>query len=319
MREKWTAEDVPDQAGRTAVVTGANSGLGFTTADVLAARGAHVVLACRDAARAAAAAERIRAGSPDARLSVVELDLGAMASVRSAAERLRADHPRIDLLINNAGVLEPPRPTTADGFEAHLGINHLGAFALTGLLIDLLAPVPGSRVVAVSSISARYGRIHRDDLQLTGRHERSAGYAQSKLANLLFTRELQRRLAAAGAGTIAVAAHPGNSRTNLVRHIGAVSRFLADQRWAWLTGWAIQPVELGALAQLRAATDPAAEGGDYYGPPGRAQFVGHPERVAPPPAALDEDVAGWLWAESERLTGVSYPLEGTRSGIQSIQ
>jgi NAD(P)-dependent dehydrogenase (short-subunit alcohol dehydrogenase family) len=308
---RWTARDVPDQSGRTAVVTGANSGIGFATAAVLAARGARVVLACRSRERGRAAADRIRVASPDAELAVAEVDLGDLASVRAAADRLRADHPRIDLLINNAGVLEPPQARTVDGFETHLGVNHLGAFALTGMLIERLVEVAGSRVVAVSSFSHRFGRIHRDDLQLTGRHSSAAAYAQSKLANLLFTYELQRRLAAAGAATIAVAAHPGNARTEVARSLGPVVQFLADPRLSWLTRWVVQPAAIGALGVLRAATDPAARGGDFFGP---RRFIGHPLRIESSPASHDEQVAAWLWAESERLTGVAFRLDATRSG-----
>ncbi|HWN61692.1 MAG TPA: oxidoreductase, partial [Streptosporangiaceae bacterium] len=201
-RELWTAADVPDQAGRMAVITGANSGIGFETARVLAEHGAAVILACRDAGKAKDAAARIAVTAPQAAVTVIRLDLASLASVREAADEIRASHDPLDLLINNAGVMVPPPGVTADGFELQIGTNHLGHFALTGLLLDRLLPVEGSRVVTVSSNSHRSGRIHLDDLQSAGR---VAGYSQSKLANLLFTYELQRRLTAADARTAALA------------------------------------------------------------------------------------------------------------------
>ena len=199
MSEKWTERDVPEQQGRVAVVTGANTGLGFETARVLAARGASVVLAVRDVEKGKQAAARIAETAPGADLTVQELDLTSLESVRAAAAELRARHPRIDLLINNAGVMYTPRQTTRDGFELQFGTNHLGHFALTGLLLDLLLPVPGSRVVTVSSLGHRIrARIHFDDLQWERSYDRVAAYGQSKLANLMFTYELQRRLTAHG-------------------------------------------------------------------------------------------------------------------------
>jgi NAD(P)-dependent dehydrogenase (short-subunit alcohol dehydrogenase family) len=195
MSETWSARDVPSLAGRTAVVTGGNSGIGFEAARILAARGATVVLACRDTGRAKDAADRITAAAPAAAVRVIRLDLASLASVREAAGEIRAGHQRLDLLINNAGVMIPPYGTTADGFELQFGINHLGHFALTGLLLDRLLPVPGSRVVTVASLAHRPGRIDFADLQSRRRYRRQAAYGQSKLANLLFTYELQRRLA----------------------------------------------------------------------------------------------------------------------------
>jgi NAD(P)-dependent dehydrogenase (short-subunit alcohol dehydrogenase family) len=309
----WTAADVPDQTGRTAVVTGANTGLGYETALVLAARGATTVLACRDVGKGERAADRIRTAHPAARLAVTELDLGSLESVRAAAARLGDEHPRIDLLINNAGLMGPRETHTADGFEIHLGVNHLGHFALTGLLLDRLLTTPGSRVVTVSSIGHRRGRLHRDDLQLTGERSRNAAYFQSKLANLLFSYELGRRLTAAGAGTLAVAAHPGNSNTDLIRNFPPPARLLMHPRLRFLHSWLVQQPPIAALGTLRAAVDPDAPNGGYYGPPGRAQFTGHPQKVDSSPASHDEDDARWLWAESERLTGVTYRIEPARS------
>src|SRR5713101_4846048 len=211
MNAKWTSGDVPGQQGRLAVVTGANTGLGFETARVLAARGASVVLAVRDTEKGKRAAARIVGAAPGTDVTVQPLDLASLDSVRAAAGELRARHPRIDLLVNNAGVMFPPRQATRDGFELQFGTNHLGPFALTGLLLEQMLPVPGSRVVTVSSIAHRLGaRIHFDDLQSERSYSRVGAYGQSKLANLMFTYELQRRLAPRGT-TIAAAAHPGGS------------------------------------------------------------------------------------------------------------
>src|SRR6266478_9700434 len=209
MRATWTSGDVPGQHGRLAVVTGANTGLGFETAQVLAARGASVVLAVRDIEKGKRAAARITGTVPGANIMVQPLDLTSLDSIRAAAGELRAQHPRIDLLVNNAGVMFPPNWTTGDGFELQFGTNHLGHFAFTGLLLEQMLPVPGSRVVTVSSLAHRIGaRINFGDLQSQRSYSRAGAYSQSKLANLLFTYELQRRLSGAGT-TIAVAAHPG--------------------------------------------------------------------------------------------------------------
>jgi NAD(P)-dependent dehydrogenase (short-subunit alcohol dehydrogenase family) len=257
----WREPDVPGQAGRTAVVTGANSGLGFETARVLAERGATVVLACRDPGKARDAVARIAGTAPRASLSVVRLDLASLASVRDAAAELRDGHDVLDLLINNAGLMMPPYGRTEDGFELQFGTNHLGHFALTGLLLDRMLAVPGSRVVTLSSNGHRMGRIDFGNLQWEHGYRRPAAYGRSKLANLLFSYELQRRLAAAGAATAALAAHPGTSRTELTRHLPA-----------WMRVGALvvpnQSSATGALPTLRTATDPAASGGEYYGPAG---------------------------------------------------
>src|SRR4029077_6003924 len=224
MKATWTTDDVPGQHGRLAVVTGANTGLGFETARVLAARGASVVLAVRDIEKGKAAAARIAGTAPGADVTVQPLDLASLESVRAAAGELRARHPAIDLLVNNAGAMVPPRPATPDGFELQLGTNHLGHFALPGLLLEQMLPVPGSRVVTVSSLAHRIGaRINFDDLQAERSYRRVAAYSQSKLANLLFTYELHRRLSGAATTTIAVAAHPGLAATELARHTPAIA------------------------------------------------------------------------------------------------
>ena len=315
MATRWTAGDVPDQSGRTAVVTGASGGLGLETARVLAARGATVVLACRDTAKAGRAAGQIRAQAGQASVRVVPLDLAALASVREAAEEIRATSVHLDLLINNAGVMAVPYHRTEDGFERTLAVNHLGPFALTGLLLDRLLETPGSRVVTVSSIGHRMGTgtMHFDDLQSERGYQPWPAYYQSKLANLLFTYELQSRLAAAGAGTIALAAHPGNARTDLWRHTPRLTRALYRPGLRALTFWFAQSAPAGALPTLRAATDPAARGGEYYGPPGRLQYAGPPVRVESSAGSHDTAEARRLWEASERLTGVSYRIPA-RSG-----
>lgn len=301
---KWTAADIPDQKGRVAVITGANTGLGYETAAALAERGAHVVLAVRNLEKGKEAAARIAAQSPHADVALQELDLTSLASIRDAAEELRSAHDRIDLLINNAGVMWTPKSTTADGFELQFGTNHLGHFAFTGLLLDRLLPVTGSRVVTVSSIGHRIrADIHFDDLQWERGYNRVAAYGQAKLANLLFTYELQRRLAPRGT-TIAVAAHPGGSRTELTRNLPPLLTRITP-----LVEPLFQGADMGALPTLRAATDPGVLGGQYYGPDGFGEQRGHPKVVASSEKSHDVDVQRRLWTVSEELTGVVYPAD----------
>lgn len=300
----WSASDIPDQTGRTVVVTGASSGVGYETAKALARRGAAVVLAGRDASKTGAASDRIRAAAPGARVDVQQLDLASLRSVRAAAGELRAAHPRLDLLVNNAGVMVPPYGRTEDGFELQIGTNHLGHFALTGLLLGSLRSTPGSRIVTVSSRAHKRGRIDFDDLHSERGYAPKAAYAQSKLANLMFTYELQRRLAAAGDATIALAAHPGWARTELQRHAAAspVKGAILAAAGAVLS----QSAERGALPVLRAAVDPDAHGADYFGPSGPKEAKGDPVRVEASPSARDEAVQRRLWELSERLTGVRF-------------
>jgi NAD(P)-dependent dehydrogenase (short-subunit alcohol dehydrogenase family) len=297
----WGAADIPDQSGRTVVITGANSGIGYEAARFLAARGAHVVLANRDAAKTKIAAERLAGQVSGAAIDTLALDLASLESVRDAAGQIRERYPRLDLLINNAGVMMPPYGQTKDGFELQFGTNHLGHFALTGLVLPSLLDVPGSRVVTISSNGHKAGRIHFDDLQFERRYRRMGAYSQSKLANLMFTYELQRRLAAADAPTIAVAAHPGTSDTALVRHLPGwmqmASRLVPNQN-----------AEMGALPTVRAATDPQAAGGDYYGPAGFGEFSGPPRRTRSTARSHDAAAQGRLWRVSEELTGVTFPL-----------
>ena len=308
---KWEEADVPDQNGRVAVVTGANTGIGYQTAAVLAYRGAHVVLAVRNLEKGNAALSRIVAASSGADVTLQALDLTSLDAVHTAADALRSAYPRIDLLINNAGVMLTPKQVTKDGFELQFGTNHLGHFALTGLLLDHLLPVRGSRVVTVSSMGHRLrAAIHFDDLQWERSYNRGAAYGQSKLANLLFTYELQRRLSASpgtdksAKSTIAVAAHPGSSHTELTRNLPRIIKPVADVFGPVL----FQSAAMGALPTLRAATDPAVQGGQYYGPSGFGEQRGHPKLVNSSAQSHDEDLQRRLWTVSEELTGVTFPV-----------
>ncbi|MGX9789445.1 SDR family NAD(P)-dependent oxidoreductase [Mycobacterium sp. MMS18-G62] len=299
---KWTTADIPDQTGRTAVITGANTGLGYETAAALAAKGAHVVLAVRNLEKGKAAAELISRRTPGASVALQELDLTSLESIRGAAEELRSKHDTIDLLINNAGVMMTPKSTTKDGFELQFGTNHLGHFALTGLLLDRVLAVPGSRVVTVSSTGHRFARgIRFDDLQWENDYSRVGAYGQAKLANLMFTYELQRRLI--GTNTIAAAAHPGGSNTELMRNLPAAIRGVG----ALLTPL-FQGPDMGALPTLRAATDPGVLGGQYFGPDGFGEQRGYPKIVNSTAASHDTAAQRRLWAVSEELTGVVYPV-----------
>ncbi|MFG3618544.1 SDR family NAD(P)-dependent oxidoreductase [Nocardia sp. NPDC047654] len=304
MANRWAEQDIPAQKGRLAVVTGANSGLGFETARALAAHGASVVLAVRDMDKGKHAADRIASAVPGADTTIQPLDLTSLVSVRAAAEQLKSAHATIDLLINNAGVMYPPRQTTSDGFELQFGTNHLGHFALTGLLLDRMLPVPGSRVVTVSSVGHRIrARIDFDDLQAERSYNRVAAYGQSKLANLMFTYELQRRLTGNGK-TIAVAAHPGAANTDLMRNMPTALRALVPVIAPIVT----QTPAMGALPVLRAATDPGVLGGQYYGPGGFLETRGYPKLVESSAQSHDTAIQQRLWQVSEELTGVTFPV-----------
>jgi NAD(P)-dependent dehydrogenase (short-subunit alcohol dehydrogenase family) len=302
---RWTAQDIPDQSGRVAVVTGANSGLGYHTALELARHGAKVVVASRSDVRGKEAVARIIAEVPDADLDLRALDLADLANVRKFADGIQASYPALDLLINNAGVMAIPRQTTADGFEMQFGTNHLGHFALTGLLLPLLLPTAGARVVTVSSTAHKPGRIDFDDLQHERSYRKWRVYSDTKLANLLFAYELQRRLTAAGRELISVAAHPGTSATNLVT-VSAQDNLI--KRLVMPAGARLvsQSAAKGALPQLYAATAPDVKGGEYFGPNGIAESFGYPKRVDSVPASKDLETATRLWEVSEKLTGVGY-------------
>lgn len=304
----WTKNDIPDLGSRTAVVTGANSGIGFEAALGLAERGARVVLACRSKSKADEAADAIRSAAPQAALDFLPLDLSSLTSVRAFADGLRSRHGKLDLLVNNAGVMALPYRRTADGFEMQFGTNHLGHFALTGLLLDLLLATPGSRIVNVSSQMHRVGRIRFHDLHWEKGYGKWRAYGQSKVANLLFSHALHGRLRAAGAPTIVASCHPGYASTHLqaagpemegstlmVKITDLGNRLLA------------QPASMGALPTLYAATAPDVQSGDYIGPDGLFGMAGHPQKVGRTRYARKDGVAERLWQESERLTGVRYP------------
>jgi NAD(P)-dependent dehydrogenase (short-subunit alcohol dehydrogenase family) len=295
---KWKHDDIPDQTGKVAIVTGANTGIGYETARSLAHRGAHVTLACRSREKGEAAAQRIAAQRPRGSAEFAALDLADLNSVKTFAESFASKHDKLDMLINNAGVMVPPESKTKQGFELQFGVNHLGHFALTGQLLHLLRKTPGARVVTVSSTAHRFGKMDFDDLNFTTRgYKPWPAYGQSKLANLLFTFELQRRLEAEGMDVLAVAAHPGWTGTDLQRNTLPV-RIMNHL-------FAMQP-EQGALPTLRGATAPDVKGGDYYGPHGMREMRGYPVRVGTIDAAKSEDDAARLWQVSEEMTGVHY-------------
>lgn len=303
----WSVADIPPQRGRSVVVTG-TGGLGYETAAALARAGAEVILAGRNAAKGALAIERIRAGHAGADVRFELLDLAELASIKAFGARLQAERQSLDALINNAGVMTPPkRSLTADGFELQFGTNYLGHFALSASLLPLLRRARQPRVVNVSSIASRKGVLNFDDLQFERRYQPRTAYRQAKLANLMFAFELQRRSDAAGWGLMSNAAHPGLARTDLfvnawgagsltVRLLGMVSPFL------------FQSAAQGALPTLFAATSPEARAGAYYGPDGLAEFKGLPKLAAVVPQARDAAAAARLWEVSERLTGVSWPV-----------
>jgi NAD(P)-dependent dehydrogenase (short-subunit alcohol dehydrogenase family) len=298
---KWTAKDIPDQSGRLAVVTGANSGLGLVTARELARSGAAVVLAARNTPKGEQAAASINEAVPGADVRVQELDLADLGSVRSFAETLDSD--RLDLLINNAGLMAPPRRLTKDGFESQFGTNHLGHFALTGLLMPRLLAASEPRVVTVSSTAHRAGQIDFDDLQRERKYNNWRAYGQSKLANLMFCFELQRRATEAGTSLKSMAAHPGYARTNL-QFAAPTTR---DKAVMAVTNLLFaQSAEMGALPTLYAATFPDLPGGTFVGPGGLMEQRGHPKVVTAAGKAYDEDTWRRLWEISEELTGVHY-------------
>jgi NAD(P)-dependent dehydrogenase (short-subunit alcohol dehydrogenase family) len=306
----WTEDDLPTLTGRRVIVTGANAGLGRETARALAERGAAVTMAVRTPAKGEAAAAAIRAANPTAQVEVAELDLASLDSVRAFADEWSRGNPEgLDLLINNAGVMAIPRRLTADGFEMQLGTNHLGHFALTGRLLPALAAVPNSRVVTVSSQAHRMGRMDFDDLMGERRYGKWRAYGQSKLANLLFTSELQRRLDRTGSSIRAMAAHPGFASTELVFDRESTKRSLGDRITGWTTGTLAQSAQMGALPTLFAATMPDLPGDTYIGPDGWMEQKGHPKRVDRSSAAKDRAAAERLWTVSEELTGVRYPFD----------
>lgn len=295
---KWTAAQMPDQSGRVAIVTGANSGIGFETAKALALKDATVVMACRNLTKGETAADAVRREEPTGAVQVMALDLSSLDSVRAFAAEFQNQFDRLDLLINNAGVMAlPKRLETADGFEMQFGTNHLGHFALTGLLWDRLTGTPGSRVVNVSSGAHRAGRMRWDDLQSERSYSPFVAYSQSKLANLLFTSELQRRVDAVGGEVIATAAHPGWTATNLQTHSGMAG---------FLNPFFGQQPPMGALPTLYAAVGQDVQPAGYYGPDGFMEMRGYPKPVGTSRGAQSQTDAARLWTVSEALTGIDF-------------
>jgi NAD(P)-dependent dehydrogenase (short-subunit alcohol dehydrogenase family) len=308
---RWTSADIPHQTGRIVLVTGANSGLGLRTAEALAAKGASVLMGCRDATRGEVARSEVAAGATGPSPEVVPLDLADLGSVRDAAQSVADTVERVDVLVNNAGVMAMPLRHTANGFELQFGTNHLGHYALTGLLLPALRRADGPRVVTVSSNLHRMGRNDWSDPNWERRrYLRWPAYGQSKLANLLFTRELARRAHEAGSSLVAVAAHPGNSATHLLATSTDASGYrLVGQVMNWGNRLIAQPDSAGALPQLYAATMPDVIPGEYFGPDGLFQLRGHPTRVGSSPAAQDDEAARRLWQLSEELTGIKYAFD----------
>ena len=307
----WTVADMPRLNGRTVIVTGANSGLGYCTALALANSGADVTLAVRSVERGEAAARTIRASVTSATVSVASLDLADLTSIRAFAQRFSSEHPSgLDLLINNAGIMAVPKSTTADGFEMQFGTNHLGHVALTGLLLPALVAVPGSRVVTVSSFAHRMGKMNFADLMGARSYRAWGAYGQSKLANLLFTAELQRRLSLAAMHVKAMSAHPGYANTNLQTAVARkAGRTLQARMTQSFNNLAAQSAQSGALPTLFAATAPGLPGDSFVGPDGFMQLRGHPVLVDRSAAARDMEAAATLWQVSEQLTAVHYPFD----------
>ncbi len=304
----WTPTDMPSLIGKLAIVTGANSGLGYYTTLELARKGAQVILACRSQAKTEEAMQDIRKAVPEAKLEFMALDLSDLKSIRAFAQAFTAKHNKLDLLINNAGVMALPFCKTADGFEMQIGTNHLGHFALTGLLLDVLKATPDSRVVNVASMAHRWTPgMDLDDLNWERkRYKKWDAYGKSKLANLLFTFELDRRLKRAGLNILSVAAHPGYSATNLGFAGPAMAKSLLGKLMMDVGNLFAQPADMGALPQLYAATMPDMQGSDYIGPDGFRQLKGYPKKVGCRRAARDPELASKLWVLSQQLTGVKY-------------
>jgi NAD(P)-dependent dehydrogenase (short-subunit alcohol dehydrogenase family) len=302
----WSVESIPDLTGQVVIVTGATSGIGYEAALVLAGKGAETILAVRDTGRGDACAARIRAAHRDAKLTVSALDLANLASVRDFAERISDTLPRINVLLNNAGLgLQPTRGTTADGFERQFGTNHLGHFALTGRLIPALLRAPLPRVVTIASIAHRRGKIDFDDLQTERPYDGRKAYGESKLANLMFALELDRRARNAGSRLASIAAHPGVASTGFVAatQMGGLKVKIGELAIGLLG----QSAARGALPGLYAATMPDVEGGQYWGPDGLMEIRGNPRLATLAPQATDKAVWSRLWSVSEELTGVTFP------------
>lgn len=298
----FTVQDIPNQVGRTIIITGANAGLGYETTLALAAKGANVVMACRSKSNAEQAMAKIEKLVPAAALSFIELDLTDLQSVRTFAAKFGQKHQRLDLLINNAGVMIPPYTQTKDGFELQMGANYFGHFLLTGLLLDLLKNTPDSRVVSLSSLAHINGAINFSDIHWQHSYSKMKAYQQSKLACLMFALELQSRLQNTTSAPISVAAHPGISPTELSRHIPKLV-YLAFLPAVKMIS---HSPSKGALPTLMAATQENVVGGDYYGPSGFREMSGSPAKARIARRARNKDLSSKLWDLSEELTGISY-------------
>jgi NAD(P)-dependent dehydrogenase (short-subunit alcohol dehydrogenase family) len=310
MAENWTTDAIPDLTGMVAIVTGANSGIGYEAALALAQKGAKVIVASRDTSKGQEAVSKIQGTRPKGSAIFMQLDLANLASVRTFAEKFSQQFKTLDLLINNAGVMAIPYRTTADGFEMQFGTNHLGHFALTGLLLPIILRTPKARVVTISSGLHHSGHINFDDLNAKANYNENKAYSQSKLANLLFTYELQRKFKAHGSDAIAVAAHPGYAATNLQgvgpRMSGSA---LKERMMVVMNAILAQSAAMGALPTLFAAVSPTIHGGDYIGPKGFQEMRGYPVVVKSNVESYDENVAKRLWTVSEELTGVQYETQ----------
>lgn len=298
-KSNWTAENIPNQSGKVVIVTGANSGLGFEAARTLAQKGAVVIMACRSLEKGKAAVDQIRVENPTGQVVLQHLDLADFESVQQFAENFLGEYDRLDVLINNAGVMATPYRKTSDGFELQIGTNHLGHFLLTGLLMDILKSTPGSRVVTVSSYAHFFGRINFADLNSERFYQKWLAYGQSKLANILFGYELQRRTSRNGKNPISIVVHPGYAATNL-QH---TSTF-----FSLLNPIMAQSPEMGALPILYAATDSQIRGGEYIGPDGFLGQHGYPHVARSSRLSQDEGTARHLWEVSEKLTGVQFNI-----------
>jgi len=303
--ENWTTANMPDLSGKVIIVTGGNSGLGYESVKVFAQKGAEVILACRSVEKGEAAKTEIMKNNPAGKIEVMNLDLMDLSSVKNFAVRFKENHSRLNVLINNAGIMIPPYGLTKDGFESQIGTNHLGHFALTGQLIDLIVKTPKSRVVSTSSLAHKNGKMDFDNFMFDNGNGYTPmkAYGRSKLANLLFIYELQRLFEAIGIDSVAVAAHPGVSQTNLMRFVeGKFYYHLLKP----LSSLILQSAAKGALPQLRAAVDPEVKGGDFYGPDGFNEMKGFPVKVKSNPSSHNAGDAKRLWEVSEKLTGVSF-------------
>lgn len=303
--KKWNKTHIPDLTGKTVIVTGGNSGLGFEAVKALAEKSARVIIACRSIEKGKDARNKIIEIHPNADINVMELDLMDLKSIRNFADQLKKKHSKLDILINNAGIMMVPHTLTKDGFESQIGTNHLGHFALTGQLLDLLKRTPKSRVVNVSSMAHKTGVMDFDNLLYTNGEGYTPikAYGRSKLSNILFTYELQRFFEANKIDCMALAAHPGVSDTNLFNN-AAPKWLLKVLRPLFLL--MVQPAEMGVLPELRASVDPNAKGSEYYGPNGKREIKGYPVLVEPAKQARDFEAARKLWEISEKLTSVVY-------------